>query len=437
MDLFEYNLERKQKNTSPLAERVRPETIEDFFGQEHIIYPNSPLMRLIKTDRIGSLILYGPPGTGKTTLAKVISNSTNRIFEKLSAVTSGIKDIKEVVKNAQDNLNFYNKGTILFIDEIHRFNKSQQDALLPHVESGLITLIGATTENPFFEVNRALLSRTKIVELKHLSLEDIKKALKRALNHKNGLEDYNVVIGDEELDLLSKLSSGDLRNALNSLEVAVLSTEEVDGKVIIDKKTIRDSFFLDNIGYDKGGDIHYDTISAFIKSMRGSDPDAALIYLAKMLEAGEDPKFIARRMIIFASEDVGNADPHALSIANEVFRAVEVVGLPECKLNLAQGVTYLATAPKSNSSYTGILDAISDVKSKPELGIPPYLRDAHYSGAKDLGHGIGYKYPHDYPSGYVEQRYMPLNFEIKNYYKPKNRGYERNILRFLRDKEGD
>ncbi|WP_300408304.1 replication-associated recombination protein A [Lagierella sp.] len=435
MDLFEYSLEKKKKDNSPLAQRVRPETIDEFFSQEHIIYPNSPLMRLIKSDRIGSLILYGPPGTGKTTLARIISNSTNRVFEKLSAVTSGIKDIKEVVKNAKDNLNFYNKGTILFIDEIHRFNKSQQDALLPHVESGLITLIGATTENPFFEVNRALLSRTKIVELKHLSDEDIKKALLRAIDHRNGLKDYNVKIGEKELDLLARLSSGDLRNALTSLEVAVLSTRETDGEIILDENTIRDSFFLDNIGYDKGGDIHYDTISAFIKSLRGSDPDAALIYLAKMLEAGEDPKFIARRLIIFASEDIGNADPRALTVANDVFRAVEVVGLPECKLNLAQGVTYLSTAPKSNSSYKAIMEAISDVKANSELEIPPYLRDSHYSGAKDLGHGIGYKYPHDYKGGYVKQRYMPLNYDIKKYYRPENRGYERNILKFLEDKE--
>lgn len=432
MDLFEYDLERKMKNSAPLAERVRPEKLEDFYGQNHVIYPNSPLDRLIKTDRIGSLILYGPPGTGKTTLAYVISKSTNRVFEKLSAVTSGVKDIKEVVKSAQDNQNFFNKKTILFVDEIHRFNKSQQDALLPHVESGLITLIGATTENPFFEVNRALLSRTKIVELKHLSSGDIKKALKRALEHKDGLSMYNIEIGEDELDYISKLSNGDVRNALNSLEVAVLSTKEVDGKIKLTKDIIKDSFFLNHLGYDRDGDIHYDTISAFIKSMRGSNPDAALIYLAKMLESGEDPKFIARRMIIFASEDIGNADPRALTVANDVFRAVEVIGLPECRLNLAQGVTYLSTAPKSNSSYMAILKAIEDVKTNPNLEIPGYLRDAHYSGAKDLGHGIGYKYPHDYKDGYVKQRYMPINFENKKYYNPKEIGYEKKIYDLLK-----
>lgn len=432
MDLFDYSLENKKKYSAPLAERIRPERIEDFFGQEHIIYKNSPLLRLIKTDRIGSLILYGPPGTGKTTLARVISNSTNRIFENLSAVTSGIKDIKEVVKNAKDSLNFYNKGTIVFIDEIHRFNKSQQDALLPHVESGLITLIGATTENPFFEVNKALLSRTKIVQLKHLSKENIKKTLKRALNHENGLSMYNISIGEEELEFIADLSSGDVRNALNSLEVAVLSTDEVNGKIVLTKEIIKDSFFLDNIEYDKSGDVHYDTISAFIKSMRGSDPDAALVYLAKMLEGGEDPKFIARRMIIFASEDIGNADPNALAIANEVFRAVEVIGLPECKLNLAQGVTYLSTAPKSNSSYLAIMEAISDIKKNSKLQIPGYLRDSHYKGARDLGHGVGYKYPHDYPNGIVKQRYMPINFELKKYYNPKELGYEKNIYNLLK-----
>lgn len=432
MDLFEYDLERKMKNSAPLAERVRPEKLEDFYGQNHVIYPNSPLDRLIKTDRIGSLILYGPPGTGKTTLAYVISKSTNRVFEKLSAVTSGVKDIKEVVKSAQDNQNFFNKKTILFVDEIHRFNKSQQDALLPHVESGLITLIGATTENPFFEVNRALLSRTKIVELKHLSSGDIKKALKRALEHKDGLSMYNIEIGEDELDYISKLSNGDVRNALNSLEVAVLSTKEVDGKIKLTKDIIKDSFFLNHLSYDRDGDIHYDTISAFIKSMRGSNPDAALIYLAKMLESGEDPKFIARRMIIFASEDIGNADPRALTVANDVFRAVEVIGLPECRLNLAQGVTYLSTAPKSNSSYMAILKAIEDVKTNPNLEIPGYLRDAHYSGAKDLGHGIGYKYPHDYKDGYVKQRYMPINFENKKYYNPKEIGYEKKIYELLK-----
>ena len=437
MDLFEYSKKKTINKRAPLAERIRPKKLEDFHGQSHIIFENSPLIRLINTDKIGSLILFGPPGTGKTTLAMIISNTTNRVFEKLSAVTSGVKDIKEVVKNAESNLNFYNKGTILFVDEIHRFNKSQQDALLPHVENGLITLIGATTENPYFEVNRALLSRCKVLELKGLDEEDIVKAISRAIESKDGLKDYNISIDDDSKKLIARLSGGDVRSALNNLEVAVLSTESINGVIEINKGIIEESFFSSSNLYDKSSDYHYDTISAFIKSMRGSDPDAAILYLAKMLKSGEDPKFIARRMVIFASEDIGNADPNALNIANSVFRAVEIIGLPEAELNLAQGVLYLATAPKSNSSYIAMKEAKNSLNENPNLEIPKYLKDSHYNGAEKIGRGIGYKYPHDYKNAYVKQRYLPDNYEDVKYYCPSNNGYEYKIKKYMEKLKGE
>lgn len=433
MDLFEYNLEKELKKAAPLADRMRPKKIEDFSGQKHLLDKGMPLYRLIVSDRIGSMIFYGPPGTGKTTLAMIISNTTNRLFEKISAVTSGIKDIRRVVKDAEDNLSMYNKKTIVFIDEIHRFNKAQQDALLPYVEQGIITLIGATTENPFFEVNKALVSRCQIIELKNLDIESVVDMLKRALkDKKNGLGNKNIIINDEELILLANISGGDGRNALNSLEIAVLSTEEDEkGNIIIDESAIRNSISGIIARYDKNSDEHYDTISAFIKSMRGSDADAAIYYLAKMIHAGEDPKFIARRMIIFASEDIGNADPRAISVAVDVFKAVEVIGMPEGRIILSQGVIYLATAPKSNSSYIAIDKALSDVKKGGLNKIPSYLRDAHFSNAKDLNRGIGYKYPHDYPRGYIKQQYMPDELKDNIYYKPTNRGYENNIKKYI------
>ena len=436
MDLFEYSRNKTIMNKSPLASRIRPDNLESFYGQEHIIHENSPLVKLINADKLGSIIIYGPPGTGKTTLAIIISNTTNKVFESLSAVTAGVKDIKTIIKNAEDNLNFYNKGTILFIDEIHRFNKVQQDALLPNVENGLITLIGATTENPYFEVNSALLSRCKVIQFKSLSSENIIKALKRSLNIENGLKRYNISIGDESLELIANLASGDIRTALNTLEIIVLSLLNDNKEIVIDDNMIKDSFFKSSQIYDKKGNYHYNTISAFIKSMRGSDPDAAILYLAKMIKSGEDPKFIARRMIIFASEDIGNADPNALNIANNVFRAVEVIGLPEAELCLAQGVTYLSTAPKSNRSYLSLKEAKRELEKISNLEIPNYLLDSHYSGSKKLSHGEGYKYPHDYQNSYVEQKYFPNNIEPKRYYFPSDNGYEREIKNNIKKLKG-
>lgn len=427
MDLFEYSLEKTRKKNAPLASRIRPESIEDFFGQEHVLAKGKPLYRMIESDKVPSMIFYGPPGTGKTTLAMIISKKTNRVFEKLSAVTSGVKDIRAVTKAAEDNLKFYNKETILFIDEIHRFNKSQQDALLPFVENGTVVLIGATTENPYFEVNKALISRCLVVELHRLSDENIIKMLKKAIENPKGLGDFNISISEDSLKVLAQISGGDGRNALNTLEIAVLSSEEQQGKILIDEEVIRNSVIRPTVSYDKNSDEHYDTISAFIKSMRGSDPDAAVLYLTKMIVAGEDPKFIARRMVIFASEDIGNADPNALNIAVSVFKACEVIGLPECKLNLAQGVLYLATAPKSNASYLAIMKAEEKIGEGGKMTIPSYLRDAHFSGASDLGRGSGYLYPHDH-GGYVKQQYLPDEFKKEKFYEPKEIGYEKEIL---------
>lgn len=431
MDLFEYSLEKTRKKNAPLASRIRPESIEDFFGQEHVLAKGKPLYRMIQSDKVPSMIFYGPPGTGKTTLAMIISKKTNRVFEKLSAVTSGVKDIRAVTKAAEDNLKFYNKETILFIDEIHRFNKSQQDALLPFVENGTVVLIGATTENPYFEVNKALVSRCLIVELHRLSDENIIKMLKKAIENPKGLGHFNISISEDSLKILAQISGGDGRNALNTLEIAVLSSEEQQGKILIDEEVIRNSVIRPTVSYDKNSDEHYDTISAFIKSMRGSDPDAAVLYLTKMIIAGEDPKFIARRMVIFASEDIGNADPNALNIAVSVFKACEVIGLPECKLNLAQGVLYLATAPKSNASYLAIIKAEEKIGQGGKMTIPSYLRDAHFSGAADLGRGSNYLYPHDY-GGYVKQQYLPDEFKNEKFYKPKEIGYEKEILESMK-----
>lgn len=429
MDLFTLSMEEKLKKNAPLADRLRPRNLDEFVGQDHLLGKDKFLNRSIKVDRITSMILYGPPGIGKTTLAMIIANTTDMKFEKLSAVTSGVKDIREVIKSAEEYLKIYNKRTILFIDEIHRFNKSQQDALLPFVERGIIILIGATTENPYFEINKALLSRTMILTLKSLLYEDLLNLLNRALkDDERGLGNYHVKIDKEAIDYLISVSEGDGRVLLNSLEIGVLSTpENEDGVKLIDLATIKDSILIKTAKYDKGGDEHYNTISAFIKSMRGTDPDAALYYLAKMINAGEDPKFIARRIIIAASEDVGNADPNALVIANACFEAVRNIGMPEGRIVLAQAALYVATAPKSNSSYLAIDKALEDIRGKRVGEIPSYLKDAHYVGAKELGSGEGYKYPHDYKNSFIKQDYLPSEYRNKKYYNPTQNGYEKEI----------
>lgn len=427
MDLFSMSMEEKLKKSAPLADRMRPQDLDDFVGQDHVLGDGKFLRRAIKADRINSMIFFGPPGTGKTTLAMIIANQTRMRFEKLSAVTAGVKDIREVVARAEESLKMTGKKTILFVDEIHRFNKSQQDALLPFVERGIIILIGATTENPYFEVNKALLSRAMVIVLNSLEREDLRLLVDKALKDKErGLGDYNVRIEEEALDYLLTIAQGDGRIVLNSLEIGVLSTEpDNNGLRVIDLEGIRDSIQVKSARYDKGGDEHYDTISAFIKSMRGSDPQAVSYYLAKMINAGEDPIFIARRIVIAASEDVGNADPMALQVAVAALHAVHAIGMPEGRIILSQAALYVANAPKSNSAIVAIDKAMDDVRNL-EIGrVPGHLRDAHYGGAEKLGHGKGYLYPHDYPGHYVEQTYLPEGFEDKIYYKPSGQGLEK------------
>ncbi len=438
MDLFEYNMSRQFNNTAPLAARMRPETLDEYVGQEHIIGKGKMLYNVIKADKLGSIILYGPPGTGKTTLARVIANTTKRKFEQLNATTSGIKEIKEVVQKAKENVGMYNLGTILFIDEIHRFNKAQQDALLPHVENGTVTLIGATTENPYFEVNRALVSRSYIFELRPLDKNNIKELIKRAVLDKDkGFGNMDINIEDKAVNFIAEVSNGDARRALNAVELAVLSAEpDNNGMINITLENAEECIQKRALNYDKDGDNHYDTISAFIKSMRGSDPDAALYYLAKMIYAGEDPKFIARRIVICASEDVGNADPHALQVAVSAAEAVNMIGMPESRIILAQAVTYVACAPKSNSALMGIENALSDVKNITVSGVPAHLRDSHYSGASELEHGVGYKYAHNYPGHYVRQQYLPDELLGKIYYEPSENGVEKRISESLRRLRG-
>lgn len=433
MDLFDIAREKTLKRESPLAERLRPTKLEDFVGQAHILGEGKLLYRAIKADRITSAIFYGPPGTGKTTLAKIIANTTQKHFEQINAVTSGIAEIKRVVQEANDRLGINGKRSILFIDEIHRFNKAQQDALLPHVENGTIVLIGATTENPYFEVNRALISRSMVFKLEPLDKDDIKKVVLRALDdRKIGLGMYNPNIDEDALDYIASMSGGDVRHALNAIEIAVLTTPKIDNKLKIDINVAQESIQGRKINYDKQGDFHYDTISAFIKSMRGSDPDAAVYYLARMLEAGEDLKFIARRIVICASEDVGNANPQALILAQSAAQAVNFIGMPEARIILSQAAIYVATSPKSNSCYNAINSAIGDVRDISIKGIPTYLRGSNYSGAKELGNGIGYKYAHDFPNHYVEQQYMPDEVKDKKYYNPTDNGEEKFIDEWLR-----
>lgn len=417
------------KGESPLAKRLRPRVLEDIVGQEHILGEGKLLYRLIKADKLGSIILYGPPGTGKTTLAMVIANSTSAEFRELNATTSGKKDIEAVVTSAKDNLGMYGRKTILFVDEIHRLNKAQQDYLLPFVEDGTVVLIGATTENPYFEVNSALLSRSTVFQLKPLSKENIEVLIRRAVYDKvNGMGAYDADITDEAVSYLAQASEGDARHALNAIELGVLSTpkDEHTGKINIDIEVAAECIQRRCMRYEKDGDNHYDTISAFIKSMRGSDPDAATYYLAKMLYAGESVTFIARRIMICASEDVGNADPQAIVVATACAQAVERVGMPEAQIILTQAATYVACAPKSNSVVNAIFAAMDAVANVDDCQVPPHLRDAHYSGAKELGH-IGYKYAHDYPNHYVKQQYLPDKLVGTRFYEPGDIGYEKDI----------
>ena len=433
MDLFDATRREILSKQAPLANRVRPKTIDEVVGQEHVLGKDKLLYRLIKADRISSLILYGPPGTGKTTLAQVIANTTQADFREMNATCAGKKDMEDAVKHAQDILGMNGKRTILFIDEIHRFNKSQQDYLLPFVENGTIVLIGATTENPYFEVNRALISRSTVIELTPLTKENIIIILNRALNDKeHGLGNENIIAEPDAIEFLADVCNGDARNALNALEIAFLTTDrDTDGNIHIDLDVASSCIQKRVLGYDKDGDNHYDTISAFIKSMRGSDPDAAVYYLARMLYAGEDIRFIARRIMICASEDVSNADPQALVVATAAAQAVERIGMPEAEIILAQAASYVACAPKSNSSINAIEKAMNSVKNEPIGQIPPYLKDAHYSGAKELGRGLTYKYPHDYPDHYVEQQYLPDEIKNEKFYIPSDSGYERSIKRYL------
>ena len=429
MDIFDYMREQKGDKDSPLASRLRPTTLEEVVGQEHIIGKDKLLYRAIKADKISSVIFYGPPGTGKTTLAKVIANTTKAEFKQINATSSGKKDMEEVISQAKDNLKMYDKKTILFIDEIHRFNKAQQDYLLPFVEDGTVILIGATTENPYFEVNSALVSRSIIFELHTLSIDNIKTLITRAItNEEKGLGTYNAYIDDDALDFLADAANGDARNALNAIELGVLTTEpDAGGRIHISMNVASECIQKRALKYDKDGDNHYDTISAFIKSMRGSDPDAAVYYLARMLSAGEDVKFIARRIMICASEDVGNADPNAIVVATSAAQAVERIGMPESQIILSQAASYVACAPKSNSAVNAIGKAMDYVANNPAYHIPPYLQDAHYGAAKDLGRGIGYMYAHDYKNHYANQQYLPDEVVGESFYELSDMGYEKTL----------
>ena len=428
MDLFDYMKETTMEKESPLASRMRPTTLDEVVGQEHIIGPGKLLYRAIKADKLGSVIFYGPPGTGKTTLARVIANTTSAEFTQLNATTAGKKDMEEVVKEAQQRIGMYGKKTILFVDEIHRFNKGQQDYLLPFVEDGTIILIGATTENPYFEVNGALLSRSSVFELRPLSQEEVETLILRAVqDEKKGMGSYHAVIEEDALHFLADLAGGDARSALNAVELGILTTpRSEDGMIHITLDVASECIQKRVVRYDKTGDNHYDTISAFIKSMRGSDPDAAVYYLAKMLYAGEDIKFIARRIMICASEDVGNADPMALNVAVSAAQAVERIGMPEAQIILSQAVLYVATAPKSNSACNAVFAAMDNVK-KYKTTVPVHLQDAHYKGSAKLGHGIGYKYAHDYPNHYVKQQYLPDEIKDAVFYEASDNGYEQTI----------
>lgn len=434
MDLFDYMRDNTMKKEAPLASRLRPVTLDEVVGQRHIIGKDKLLYRAIKADKLSSIIFYGPPGTGKTTLAKVIANTTSSLFTQINATSAGKKDMEAVVEEAKVNLGSYGKRTILFIDEIHRFNKGQQDYLLPFVEDGTVILIGATTENPYFEVNSALISRSIIFELKPLDKEDIKTLLHRAVYDRDrGMGAYDAVIDEEALEFLADIANGDARAALNAIEIGILTTERSeDGKIHITLSVASECIQKRVLKYDKDGDNHYDTISAFIKSMRGSDPDAAVYYLARMLYAGEEVAFIARRIMICAAEDVSNADPNALVVATSAALAVERLGMPEARIVLAQAATYVACAPKSNSAICAIDDAMQVVENEKTATIPSYLMDAHYKGAAKLGHGLGYQYAHSFKNHYVKQQYLPDEIKDRVFYVPSDNGYEKQIQEYFK-----
>lgn len=434
MDLFEYMRSTNMKKETPLAARMRPATLDEVVGQQHIIGKDKMLYRAIKADKISSVIFYGPPGTGKTTLAKVIANTTSAEFTQINATVAGKKDMEEVIGKAKELQGMYGRKTILFVDEIHRFNKGQQDYLLPFVEDGTVILIGATTENPYFEVNGALISRSIVFELKPLSVEDIKTLLKKAVyDEEKGMGAYGGKIEEDALSFLAELSGGDARHALNAVELGIMTTpRSEDGVIYITLEVAQECIQKRVMQYDKNGDNHYDTVSAFIKSMRGSDPDAAVYYLARMLSAGESVTFIARRIMICAAEDVGNADPMALVVAANASLAVERVGMPEAQIILAQAVTYIACAPKSNAASQAVFDAMQEVRKTGSPPIPVHLQDAHYKGSSKLGHGIGYKYAHDYKNNYVKQQYLPYELNGKEFYKPSGNGYEVKIREHMK-----
>lgn len=432
MDMFEYMRQQNMEQEAPLAKRMRPKRLEDVVGQEHIIGKDKLLYRAIQADKLGSIILYGPPGTGKTTLAMVIANSTSAEFTQINATTAGKKDMEQVVEQAKKTMGMYQKKTILFVDEIHRFNKAQQDYLLPFVEDGTVVLIGATTENPYFEVNGALLSRSNIFQLKPLSKENIRELIHRAVyDADKGMGSYHAVIDEEAEEFLADMAEGDARSALNAIELGILTTERgTDGQIHITLAVAEECIQRRSLKYDKNGDNHYDTISAFIKSMRGSDPDAAVYYLAKMLYSGESVTFVARRIMICASEDVGNADPQAIQVAVACAEAVERVGMPEAQIILAHAAIYVACAPKSNAVVNAISEAMQTVKEKQTGAVPVHLRDAHYGGSKELGH-VGYQYAHNFPNHYVNQQYLPDELVGTRFYEPGTLGYEETIREYF------
>ena len=434
MDIFDYARSVNGEKESPLASRLRPKTLDQVVGQEHIIGKDKLLYRAIKADKLSSIIFYGPPGTGKTTLAKVIANTTSADFMQLNATVAGKKDMEDVVAKAKQNMAMSGRKTILFVDEIHRFNKGQQDYLLPFVEDGTVILIGATTENPYFEVNSALISRSIVFELHPLSVENIKTLILRAVNDKtDGMGIYNGVIDDDAVMFLAEISNGDARTALNAVELGILTTDPAqDGKIHITLEVAQQCVQKRALKYDKSGDNHYDTISAFIKSMRGSDPDAAVYYLSRMLYAGESVDFISRRILICAAEDVGMANPQALVVANAAAQAVHQVGMPEAQIILSEAVIYVASSPKSNSACNAIFAANEVVRSTVTAKVPSHLQDAHYKGSAKLGHGIGYKYAHDYPNHYVKQQYLPDGLEDSRFYEPGDLGYEVEVKNYFK-----